>query len=116
LDAQADALKLFQGAAIVASQNRAFCNSFCKELWVCDDQKVKCLKGEGGNNAGGGGAAFSEIMEGYVAKEAGSGGISGSSVNLNVKHSTLKAIASSDKNKTNSRGKILAKTKRSGLL
>merc|ERR1712151_38128 len=40
LDALADALKAFQGAAVIVSHNQGFLLEVCNELWVVDAGKV----------------------------------------------------------------------------
>merc|ERR1711972_70105 len=42
LDALADALKAFQGAAVIVSHNQAFLSDVCSELWIVEAGVVRC--------------------------------------------------------------------------
>merc|ERR1712007_337459 len=43
LDALAEALKAFQGAAVIVSHNQSFLTEVCNELWTVDAGKVTCM-------------------------------------------------------------------------
>merc|ERR1712060_609513 len=44
LDALADALKAFQGAAVIVSHNQSFLADVCNELWVVEAGRVTCSR------------------------------------------------------------------------
>merc|ERR1712217_664530 len=47
LDALADALKAFHGAAVIVSHNQGFLSDVCNELWTVDAGRVTCTGQEG---------------------------------------------------------------------
>lgn len=46
LDALAEALRAFQGAAVIVSHNQGFLAKVCNELWIVDAGKVVCSHGD----------------------------------------------------------------------
>lgn len=75
IDALAEALRTFDGAAVVVSHNRGFCAAFCRELWVVGKGTVTAHSGSAdlGDEAdcGGADAGFAALFADYAAAAVG---------------------------------------------
>ena len=130
LDALADALRAFAGAVVLISHNRAFCASFCRDLWVVEKGGVKVRSDGvgGGDNEAAAAEAFAALFSQYSADVArrvrrggGTGGVSvggssGDGGSAGRRRAAAAAAASGKRGKTRRGGAEKGSVKRTAMM